>query len=88
MTLVCSSSLCNLVCLFFHVTMFVHSDCQFNFDPMKIQSMVLLSSTVQIRRHGYSEHLNTFIFVDLCTLSFYAINMDVVGLFANLSYLF
>ncbi|AES63570.1 transmembrane protein, putative [Medicago truncatula] len=43
--------------------------------------MTLASSTLQIRRHGYSGDFNIVIFVGLCTLQFYAINMDVVSLF-------
>ena len=36
----------------------------------------------------YSEDLNIVICVGICTLSFYAINMDVVSLFADSSFLF
>ncbi|KEH25859.1 transmembrane protein, putative [Medicago truncatula] len=38
--------------------------------------MTLASSTLQIRRHEYSGDLNIVIFVGICILSFYAINMD------------
>ncbi|AES80273.1 transmembrane protein, putative [Medicago truncatula] len=55
---------------------------------MQIQPMTLASSTLQIRRHGYSGYLNIVIFVGLCTLPFYAINMDVVSLFTDSSFLF
>ena len=59
------------------------------FDQVQIQSMsTLVSSTLQIRRHGYSGHFNIVIFVGICNLPFYAINMDTVSLFANLSFLF
>ncbi|AES88782.1 transmembrane protein, putative [Medicago truncatula] len=66
----------------------IGSDCQISFDPVQIQSMTLASSTLQIRRHGYSGYLNIVICVGLCTLPFYAINMDVVSLFTNSSFLF
>ncbi|KEH15621.1 transmembrane protein, putative [Medicago truncatula] len=36
--------------------------------------MTLASSTLQIRRHGYSGDLNIVICVGTCTLPFYAIN--------------
>jgi len=64
------------------------SDCQINFDPVQIQPMTLASSTLQIRRHDYSGDFNIVIFVGLCTLSFYAINMDVASLFTYSSFLF
>jgi len=43
---------------------------------------------LQIRGHGYSGGLNIVICVGICTLPFYAINMDVVSLFTNSSFLF
>jgi len=55
---------------------------------MQFQSMTLASSTLQIRRHGYSGDLNIVICVGICTLPFYAINMDVVSLFTDSSFLF
>ena len=64
------------------------SDCQISLDPVQIQSMTLASSTLQIRRHGYSGDLNIVICVGICTLLFYAVNMDVVSLFADSSFLF
>ncbi|AES98356.1 transmembrane protein, putative [Medicago truncatula] len=64
------------------------ADCHINFDPVRIQSMTLSSSTLQIRRHGYSGDMNIVISVGVCTLSFFAINMDVVSLFAGSSFLF
>jgi len=38
--------------------------------------------------HEYSGEFNIVIFVSICTLSFYAINMNVVSLFTNSSFLF
>ena len=49
--------------------------------------MTLTSSTLQIRMHDYLGHLN-IIFVGLYALLFYTIKMDVVSLFADLSFLF
>ena len=58
-------------------------------DLVQIKSMsTFVSSTLQIRRHGYSGHFNIVIFVGICNLPFYAINMDTVSLFADLSFLF
>jgi len=51
-----------------------------------IQSMALMSSTLQIWRHEYFEDLNIVILVN--TMSFYAINMNVVSLFADSPCLF
>jgi len=54
-------------------------------------TMTLASSTLQIRRHEYSGDFNIVIlviFVGIDTLSFYAINMDVVSLFTDSSFLF
>ncbi|AES94013.1 transmembrane protein, putative [Medicago truncatula] len=54
-------------------------------------TMTLTSSTLQIRRHEYSGDLNIVIlviFVGICILPFYAINMDVVSLFTYSSFLF
>ncbi|AES64139.1 hypothetical protein MtrunA17_Chr2g0285721 [Medicago truncatula] len=39
----------------------IASDCQISFDPVHIQSMTLVSSTLQIRKHGYSRDLNIVI---------------------------
>jgi len=60
---------------------------------MQIRSMTmtLASSTLQIRRHEYSGDKNIvilFIFVGIGTLSFYAINMDVVSLFTDSAFSF
>ncbi|AES72836.1 hypothetical protein MTR_3g095940 [Medicago truncatula] len=41
-----------------------------NFDSVQIQSITLASSTLQIRRRGYSEDLNIIICVGICTLHF------------------
>ncbi|KAK2403719.1 E3 Ubiquitin ligase family protein [Trifolium repens] len=40
----------------------------------------LMSSTLQIWRHGYSRHFNIVIFVGICNLPFYAINMDTMAM--------
>jgi len=64
------------------------SDCQISFDPVQIQSMTLTSSTLQIRKQNYSGDFNIVIFACLCTLSFYAFNMDDVSLFTDSSFLF
>ena len=50
--------------------------------------MTLTSSTLQIQRHVYSEDLNIVICIGICTLSFYAINMDTVSMFTDSSFLF
>src|SRR3954471_19877211 len=53
--------------------------------------MTLVLSTLQIRKHDYFGHLNTvntLIFVGICNLPFYAINMDAMNLFADSSFLF
>jgi len=47
-----------------------------------------MSPTLQIQRHEYSEDLNIVICVDFCTFRFYAIDMDVVSLYADSSFLF
>ena len=49
--------------------------------------MTLASSTLQIWRHEYSGDINIVIFVGVCTLTFYAINMDAVSLFTDSSFL-
>jgi len=51
-------------------------------------TMTLASSTLQIQRHEYSGDSNIVIFVGIGTLPFYAINMDVVSLFTDSSFLF
>jgi len=43
---------------------------------------------LQIRRHEYSGDMNIVIFVSIDTLPFYAINMDIVSLFTDSSFLF
>jgi len=55
---------------------------------VQIQSMNTVSSTLQIWKHEYFGGLNIVVFVDICTLSFYVINMDVVSLFVDSSFLF
>jgi len=64
------------------------SDCQISFDPVQIKSMTLKSSTLQIRRPGYFGDLIIVICVGFSTLPFYAINMDVVSLLTDSSFLF
>jgi len=54
-------------------------------------TMTLTSSTLQIRKHEYFGDLNIVmlvIFIGIGTLPFYAINMDVVSLYTNSSFLF
>ena len=83
------------VCFWFSVLvrcLFV-SGWKISFEQMQIQSMTmtLVSSKLQIRRHEYSGDMNIVIlviFVGIGTLPFYAINMDVVSLFTDLSFLF
>jgi hypothetical protein len=54
-----------------------------------IQSIsTLVSSTLQVRRHGYFGHFNIVIFVGIHNLPFYAINIGFMSLFADLSFLF
>jgi hypothetical protein len=48
----------------------------------------LASSTLQIQMHGDSGYFNRVKFVALCKFLFYAIDMDTVSLFADLSFLF
>jgi len=81
-----SSSLCDVVCVSYFVQVFVRfilSD-----DPVHIKSMILESSTLQIRRHRYSGGLNIVICVSFSTLSFYVVNMNVVSLLTDSSFLF
>ena len=64
-----------------------------SFEQVQIRSMTmtLASSTLQIRRHEYSGDINIVIlviFVGIDTFPFYAINMDVVSLFTDSSFLF
>jgi len=40
------------------------------------------------RKHGYFGYLNIVICVGICTLPFYAINMNVMSLFTDSSFLF
>jgi len=54
-------------------------------------TMTLASSTLQIRKHEYFGDLNIVIlviFIGINTMSFYAINVDVVSLFKDSSFLF
>ena len=51
--------------------------------------MTLLLSTLQIRIYEYSGDSNiVLLFVSICIIMCYAINMDVVSLFANAFFLF
>ena len=91
--LVCGYHLYKVICIFFY-WFFVFVWCLFDsgwnisFEQMHIQSMTLVSSTLQIRRHEYFKDFNIVIFKDIDTLSFYAINMDIVILFAKSPFLF
>ncbi|RHN59280.1 hypothetical protein MtrunA17_Chr4g0011531 [Medicago truncatula] len=54
-------------------------------------TMTFVSSTLQIWRHKYFGDMNIVIlviFISIGTLLFYAINMDIVSLFTNSSFLF
>ncbi|AES98271.1 transmembrane protein, putative [Medicago truncatula] len=54
-------------------------------------TVTLASSTLQIRRHVYYGDINIVIlviFVGICTLPFYATNMDDVSLLTYSSFLF
>jgi len=54
-------------------------------------TMTLPSSTLQIRKHEYLGDLNIVIlviFVGIDTLTFYAINMDVMSLLTDSLFLF
>ena len=77
------------VCFLFSVFMWClfYSGWKINFEHVYIQSMTLTSSTLPILSYEYSIHLNIFIFVNICTLSFYAINIVVVSLFINSTFL-
>jgi hypothetical protein len=59
-----------------------------SFEQVHIQSITLASSTLQTRKREYSRDLNIVIFVGLGTMSFYAININVVILFAYSFFLF
>jgi hypothetical protein len=98
---VISSSLNNSVCFDFLscfwflvlVGCLFDSGWKINFEQVQIWSMTrtLASSTLQIQRHEYSGDMNIVIlvlFVGICILPFYAINMDVVSLFIDSSFLF
>jgi hypothetical protein len=77
------SSLYVVFCFLFFVRCSFVSGWRISFNLVQIQSIsTLVSSTLQIRRHGYSGHFNIIIFVGLCNLSFYAINTDTASLFA------
>jgi len=50
--------------------------------------MTFATLTLHIQKHEYMDDLNIVIFVDIYTLPLFAINMDVVSLFADSSFLF
>jgi hypothetical protein len=80
-----------LVCCPVFVRCLFGSSWQIRFDSVHIQqSMTLASSTLQTRRHGYSEHFKFVIFVGFVTivdsLPLYAINVDAVSLFTDSSF--
>jgi len=87
------SRLC-AVCFWFPVLVrcLFDSGWKISFEQVQIQirsmTMTLASSTLQIQKHEYSGDLDIVIFVGICTLPFYAINMDVVSLFTDSSVLF
>jgi hypothetical protein len=81
-----------LVCCLILVRCLFGSNWHIIFDSVYIQqSMTLASSTLQTRRHRYSEHFKFVIFVGFVTLVsillLYTINVDVVSLFADSSFL-
>jgi len=83
------------VCFWFLVLMrcLFDSGWKISFEKVQIRSMpmTLTPSTLQIRRHEYFRDLNIVIlviFVGIDTLSFYAINIDVVSLFTDSSFSF
>jgi len=83
-------SLCDVFFLFPVVVRCLFDSCwNISFEQVQIRSMTmtLASSTLQIRRHEYSGDLNLVIFVGTCTFPFYAINVDVVSLFTDSSFL-
>jgi len=83
------------VCFWFPVLVrcLFYSGWNIRFEQVHIRSMTmtLVSSTLQIRRHEYSGEINIVIlviFVCIDTLPFYAINMNVVSLITDSSFLF
>ena len=87
-TLVCLSSLYDVVCLSFFVQVFVRFRLSYQFwysvYPINDFDIVDVTNpnTWVFRRLEYNHTVN------FCTLPFYAINIDVVSLFANSSFLF
>jgi len=82
------TSLCGVFLFSALVRCLFDSGSKISFEQVHNQLMILASSTLLIRKHKYSEDLNIIIFIGIDTLSFYAINMDDVSLFANSSFLF
>jgi len=60
--------------------------CLVSIKKMTIQSMIW-TSMLQILKYGYSSHFN-FIILFVVILSLYIINLDVMSLFVNLSFMF
>jgi len=76
--------LCATLIVFSHLFRYLFvSDCQISFASVHIQIMILVSTMLQIQRHDYSRDFSTVICVGLCTLPFYAINIDAVSLFTD-----
>ena len=87
-TLVCSSSLYDVVCLSCFVQVFVRfrlqNQIRFSANPIIDFGVVLIADL----ETWYSGELNIVICVGFCTLSFNAINKDNVSMFADSSFLF
>jgi len=88
------SRLC-AVCFWFPVLVrcLFDSSWKISFEQVQIRSMTMTlpSSTLQIRKHEYLGDLNIVIlviFVGIDTLTFYAINMDVMSLLTDSLFLF
>jgi len=50
--------------------------------------MILASSILHNQKHKYSKYLNIVIFVGTCILPFDVINMNIINLFTDSSFLF
>jgi len=86
-TLFCSLSLYDVVCLSCFVQIFVRfrllDQFRSNADPINDFGVVNVADS----ETWYSRDLNIVICVNFCTLPFYPINMNVMSLFAYLSFL-
>jgi hypothetical protein len=80
--------ICCLCAKLFVFLVLFDSNCQISFDQEKIQSMTLMLSTLHIRSHVYFGDLDMVIFAGLSTLWYYVINMNIVNLFVDSSFLF